>query len=136
MRRLSAVLAAWLPAASHAAEAAAKDPLAYSLKEYGLVLGVSVLAGVVSWMDKVRRGHLHAWNIMAFVGEVATACLAGLLCFWLCEWQDYPRNLTAALTGLSGYMGTRALVLLERKASQKFGVTGHAGLDSETPPRS
>ena len=121
-------------ASTHAAEVASKDPLSYSLKEYGMVLGVALLGGAVAWADKVRRGHLRAWNLMALVGELATASLAGLLCFWLCEWQDYPRNLTAALTGLSGYMGTRALALLERKAGERFGATAPAPLD-DRPPR-
>ena len=120
-------------ASAHAAEVAHKDPLNYTLKEYGMVMGVALLGGAVSWVDKVRRGHLRAWNFMALVGELATASLAGLLCFWLCEWQDYPRNLTAALTGLSGYMGTRALALLERKAGERFGATAPAPLDEKPP---
>lgn len=134
LRRLLAWLAsAGFVASTRAAEAAAKDPLSYSLKEYGMVLGVALLGGAVAWADKVRRGHLRAWNLMALVGELATASLAGLLCFWLCEWQEYPRNLTAALTGISGYMGNRALALLERKAGEKFGVTGPAPLDEKHP---
>lgn len=133
-RIFTALAASGFIASAHAAEAASKDPLTYSVKEYGMVLGVALLGGVVAWADKVRRGHLHAWNVMALIGELTTASLAGLLCFWLCEWQEYPRNLTAALTGLSGYMGTRALAVLERKASEKFGATAPAPLD-ERPPR-
>lgn len=112
-----------------------KGPLDYPLKQYGLILGVSLLGGVVAWGNKVRLGKLHAWNLMALVGELATASLAGLLCFWACEWANFAPNLTASMTGLAGYMGTRALALAEKKAEQHFKVTGEAPLDGEPPPR-
>lgn len=136
-RRLFAVLALLATGAAHAAEApreVVKDPLSYSLGQYGLVLGISLLGGLVAWGDKVRRGHIRAWSLMALVGELATASLAGLLCFWACEWAGFAPNLTAALTGLAGYMGTRALALAEKKVEQKFGATGPAPLDDD-PPR-
>lgn len=111
-----------------------KGPLDYPVKQYGLILGISLLGGLVAWGNKVRLGKLHAWNLMALVGELATASLAGLLCFWACEWAGFAPNLTASLTGLAGYMGTRALAIAEKKAEQHFKATGAAPLD-EPPPR-
>ena len=60
---LIAPLAVW-------AQAAAKGPLDYSLKQYGLILGVATLGGLVSWYGKVSRGVLPPWSIHHLVGEL------------------------------------------------------------------
>lgn len=132
-RHFIGLLVAAAAGAAHAQDTV-KDPLNYPLKQYGLILGVSLLGGLVAWGDKVRRGHLRAWNLMALVGELATASLAGLLCFWACEWAGFAPNLTASLTGLSGYMGTRALALAEKRVAQKYLPSGVVPLDSGDPP--
>ena len=111
-----------------------KGPLDYPLKQYGLILGVSLLGGAVAWGNKVRLGKLHAWNLMALVGELATASLAGLLCFWACEWANFAPNLTASMTGLAGYMGTRALAIAEKKVEQKFAASAAVPLDGGDGP--
>lgn len=111
-----------------------KNPLDYPVKQYGLILGVSLLGGLVAWGNKVRQGKLHAWNLMALVGELTTAALAGLLCFWACEWAGFAPNLTASLTGLAGYMGTRALAIAEKKAEQHFKVSAPAPLGGDDGP--
>jgi hypothetical protein len=105
-----------LPA--HATDAAAiiavaKTPWSYTLKEYGFVLGMALLGGVVEWYAKVRRGELNAGNITALVGELTTAALAGLLAFFVCEWLSVNPMLAAAVVGISGHMGARALALGE-----------------------
>lgn len=110
---LLAPVAAW-------AQVPAKGPLDYSLKQYGFILGVALLGGLVSWGAKVRKGELPSWSINHLVGELATSALAGLLCFWICEWAGLAPLLTAALTGIFGHMGTRALTLLEEWGKARF----------------
>lgn len=110
---LAAPLAVW-------AQVAAKGPLDYSLKQYGLILGVALLGGLVSWYGKVSRGVLPPWSIHHLVGELVTSSLAGLLCFWLCEWAGLAPLLTAALVGLSGHAGAKGIQLLEDWASKRF----------------
>lgn len=96
-----------------------KDPLDYSLRTYGLMLGVALLGGFVSWYAKVRKGDLPAWSLNHLVGELATSALAGLLCFWLCEWAGFQPLLTAALTGIAGHAGTRAIAAFEEWAAKR-----------------
>ena len=96
-----------------------KDPLDYSLKTYGMILGVALLGGFASWYSKVRKGELPGWSINHLVGELATSALAGLLCFWVCEWRNFDPLLTAALTGIAGHMGTRAIGLFEEWATKR-----------------
>ncbi len=111
---LIAPLAVWAQAV------ATKGPLDYSLKQYGLIMGVATLGGLVSWYGKVSRGVLPPWSIHHLVGELVTSSLAGLLCFWLCEWAGLAPLLTAALVGLSGHAGAKGIQLLENWAAKRF----------------
>jgi len=98
-----------------------RGPLDYSLKQYGIVLAFAVLGGFVQWWAKVRRGDIPAWSVSHLIGELCTSAFAGLLCFWVCEWANFPPLLTAALTGVCGHMGTRAVSMFEEFAAKKFG---------------
>lgn len=104
------------------AHAEPKDPLNYPLKQYGFMLGIALLGGLVSWSNKVRKGDLAAWNLMQLVGELATSAFAGLLAFWICEYMNADKLLTAALVGITGHMGTRGIVVFEKWAQRKWGV--------------
>lgn len=99
-----------------------KSPLDYSVKQYGLTLAIALLGGLVSWMAKVRKGEASAYNLMQLVGELCTSAFAGLMAFWLCEWSGAPPLLSAALTGIAGHMGTRAIATFEEFAAKRFGV--------------
>ena len=127
MRALAAAVLA-LATSAYAADPV-KDPFNYPLKQYALVLAMALLGGLVSWIAKVRAGTVRAWNLMSLVGELCTSALAGLLCFWLCEWQGFNPLLTASLVGIAGHMGTRALLMAERVAEKRWGVIAASPLD-------
>lgn len=99
-----------------------KNPLEYSVSEYALFLGVSVLGGLVSWWNKVRTGVIPATSINHLIGELCTSGFAGLLTFWFCEWSGFPQLLTAIFTGVMGHMGTRGMALFEEWMSRRFPV--------------
>lgn len=116
-------IAALLLAASMAAPATAsdKDPLDYSLRQYGAILAVALIGGFVSWLAKVRAGTLRGFNVLHLIGELATSAFAGLMMFWVCEWAGAPKLLTICLVGIFGHMGTRGIALLESWAEKRFG---------------
>lgn len=130
MRRFLAAVLAALPIASRAAD---KDPFDYSLGQYGAMLAIATLGGLVSWISKVRRGDVAAWNVMQLVGELATSAFAGLLCFWICEAFGTPPLVTISLVGISGHMGTRAIVVFERWAAKKYGLQVPESADKGQP---
>jgi len=105
------------------AETVAKDPLSYPLKQYGFMLGVALFGGLVSWLAKVKKGQLHAWNVMHLVGELATSAFAGLLAFWLCEAAGLALSWTVPLVGIAGHMGTRAITEIENRVQKRFGAS-------------
>lgn len=127
MRFLAAVCLVIVLLAPLVVRADSKNPLDYSVKQYGFTLAVALLGGLVSWLAKVRKGDASPWNVMQLVGELCTSAFAGLLAFWLCEWSGAPPLLSAAMTGIAGHMGTRAIATFEEFAARRWGVS--------TPPK-
>jgi len=97
-----------------------KDPTSYSLLTYLWVFGLSSLGGFISFMNKLKKGHARAFNIAEFMGEIATSAFAGVLTFWMCENANISPLVTAAFVGVSGHMGSRAILLFEEWLSKKF----------------
>ena len=91
-----------------------KDPTNYSLLTYLWVLGLSAMGGLVSFFKKVQQGVARPFNLFEIVGEVVTSGFAGVITFYLCEWAEMDRMLTAALVGVCGHMGSRAFTLFEK----------------------
>ena len=120
MKRYVAALLVWIGSGA-TAQAVDKDPLDYSLRQYGAVFAVALIGGLVSFIAKVRRGHLRGFNILHLVGELATSAFAGLLMFWICEWAGVPKLITICLVGIFGHMGTRGIALFEEWAERRFG---------------
>lgn len=97
-----------------------KDPTTYALITYLWVLVLSSFGGVVSFIHKIKSGASRKVNITELIGEIVTSGFAGVITFYLCEWASFSPPLTAALVGISGHMGSRALFRLERWAEQRF----------------
>lgn len=98
-----------------------KDPFNYSLITYLWILGLSAVGGAVNFSRKMRDGVVRAFNFTEFIGEIMTSSFAGLLTFWLCEWSNIDRMLSAVLIAISGHMGSRAIFRMEKWAESKFG---------------
>lgn len=101
-----------------------KDPTNFSLLTYGWVFMLSMLGGAVNFIGKVKAGAARPWNFTEFIGEIITSAFAGVLTFYLCEWSGTPPLLTAALVGISGHMGSRAIFRLEAWFDKKINSIG------------
>lgn len=97
-----------------------KDPTTFGLITYAWVLLLSGWGGIVSWLRKRRDGVIRPFNITELVGEIVTSGFAGVLTFWLCEAAGIDRLVTAAMVGISGHMGSRAIFQMEQWAESKF----------------
>jgi len=97
-----------------------KDPTTYAALTYLWVILLSVWGGVVSFFAKVKRGDVRAFNFIELIGEIVTAGFAGLLTFWFAEAANLNPLITAALVGISGHMGSRAIYAMELWATNKF----------------
>lgn len=99
-----------------------KDPTTYGLITYAWVALLSAWGGAVSWIRKRKAGNTRPFNFMELVGELMTSAFAGVLTFWLCELSNTPPLLTAALVGISGHMGSRAIFQFEQWVEARFGT--------------
>jgi len=97
-----------------------KDPTNYALLTYLWVLFLSAWGGVVSFLAKVKAGNARAFNFVELIGEIVTSGFAGVLTFWLCEAAGINGLVTAALVGISGHMGSRAIYKMEQWATSKL----------------
>lgn len=97
-----------------------------TLLTWAWVIGLSLLGGFVSFYQKLKAGHVRAWNFTEFIGELATSAFVGILTFKACNWLKWDPSLTAAVVGITSHMGSRALF----KAEAKFS----AWADSKFPP--
>ena len=98
-----------------------KDPSTYGLITYLWVTGLAAWGGPVSFYRKVKSGETRVFNVVELIGEIATSAFAGLITFWLCEAAQLDPLVTAALVGVSGHMGSRALYQFERWAQTRLG---------------
>ena len=92
-----------------------KDPSNYEWFTYAWVILISMWGGVVSFMNKVTAGSARPFNLAEFIGEISTSGFVGVLTFWLCESTQVDKLLSAALVGVAGHMGSRAIFLIERR---------------------
>ena len=97
-----------------------KDPSNYSWITYLWVLAISSWGGIVGFHRKMQAGILRPFNVVEFVGEIAASAFVGMITFWLCELGNFPQLMTAALVGITGHMGSRALFQFERWAEKRL----------------
>lgn len=97
------------------------DPFGYDLLTYLWVIVLSLWGGVVNFFRKMKAGKARPFNITELVGELMTSAFAGILTFYLCEAASFSPVLTAALVGVSGHMGSRAIFHLEQIAESRLG---------------
>lgn len=97
-----------------------KSPETYALGTYMWVIGLSAAGGAVAFIRKYKAGHSRAFNVAEFVGECATSAFAGVMTFYLCEWSSISPLATAAMVGIAGHMGSRAIANLELFFEARF----------------
>lgn len=96
-----------------------KDPGSYSLVTYTWVFLLALMGGLVNFFHRLKRKK-STFNGFEFIGELITAAFTGVITFWLCETANVPQILTAAIVGISGHMGSRAILLIEKTIKRRL----------------
>lgn len=108
-----------------------KDPFTYQLMTYVWVGFISLWGGTASYIRRVRMSQSKTYSVVEWIGEVVVSGLVGLMTFFLCEWANFDRLLSAVFIAITAHMGSRALLFGERILSQwaqrRFGIN----LDSQ-----
>lgn len=106
-----------------------KDPSNYPLLTYLWVIAIASWGGIVSFYRKMKSGRARPFNFVEFIGEITTSAFVGVMTFWLCEAAAINPFVSAALIGISGHMGSRAIWQLERWAERR--LTGGVSSEAE-----
>jgi len=86
----------------------------YPWLTYVWVISISALGGLVRYLQQFKQGRSGAFSLWELLGEIVTSAFVGILAFWLCKASGLDDLLTAAFVGVSGHMGARTVLLLER----------------------
>jgi hypothetical protein len=131
-RLVAAVTAFMLITGAGVALAEPRDPLNYPLRQWVAVLGMTLIGGFAGWYVKVRKGEVPAKSLFALVGEMTISALAGALMFFMCDYIGMQIGFTAAAAGLGGYMGGRAIDMLETLLLKRAGFVPDRRKSGET----
>lgn len=88
--------------------------------ELGPAILVALLGGAVAFISKVRAGDARRFNFVEFVGDMVTSAVSGLFFYWLCRGFEINEWVTAAVVGMAGHAGSRALFMLEKWVEAKL----------------
>jgi len=97
----------------------AKDPLSYSMITYVWVFGISLLGGIAGYIRKIKTGHCR-FSVSELIGELVISGFVGVLTFFMCESAQMQPVLSAAFIGISGHMGSRAILIFEKLAQSRL----------------
>lgn len=84
------------------------------------VIALSAWGGIVSYFHKIEKLGV-SFSLFKLAAEIFTSGFVGVITFLLCDAARLSWEVSAALVGVSGHMGTRALFILENKYAQYFG---------------
>jgi len=90
-----------------------KNPLNIATITYWWVFILAIFGGLVNYIQRVRMQRARVWTLTELIGEIVIAAFAGVITFYICVHFRFEAVLTAALVGMSGHMGGRAIQLFE-----------------------
>lgn len=106
-----------------------KDPQTYTLLQYAWVVGLAVWGGAVGYLQKIRQAG-EKFRFGAFIGEMVTSSLAGVLAFFLCEIADIGGLMAAILIAIAGHTGGEFVSLVKggiwNRYASRMGIEGQA----------
>ena len=94
--------------------------LDYSIFTICWVALLSISGGIASYVKKVSNGIIKRFSIVELIGELFISGFVGIITFLLCDSAGFDTRITAAIVGISGHMGSRAIFLLETVINKKF----------------
>lgn len=91
-------------------------------KEYwpfAWMIGLSFWGGIAGYLRKVKQGN-QRFSFTELIGELFISGFVGVLTFLLCQSAQLNMLLTAAIVGISGHMGSRAILTIEKMLESKL----------------
>ena len=77
-------------------------------------VALAAWGGTVNYLSRLKR-YRTTFSFIELMGEWAISGFAGLITAYACAANDVSYPLTAALSGIAGHMGGRAIYILETR---------------------
>jgi hypothetical protein len=90
---------------------------------------ISAWGGIAGYIKKISEGKARDFSIKELIGEIVISSFVGVITYFLCVSAGIDETLTAAIVGMSGHMGSRAIYFIELFIKEKTGMDMH---ESET----
>lgn len=91
-----------------------KDPSSISWFTYGWIVFLAMWGGIVRVIREVKgSGKTWVQLVWIFIGEMITSAFVGVVTFYGCEAANIAPLYTAMLVSIAGWLGVRALAVLE-----------------------
>jgi len=95
-----------------------EELLKWSIPIYVLVL--SVWAGTVSTIRRVRKGEIPFFSLREWIGDVAISGFIGVITYFLCKYAGINEYLSAFFVSISAHMGAKAISIFEKLWVEKL----------------
>jgi len=96
-----------------------KDPSNFSLLTYIWVIILSLWGGITNNIRKLRDGTLKRFSLSELIGDLFISAFIGVLTFYLCEWANLDKLLSAVFIAITAHMGTKGIAIFESAVSKR-----------------
>ena len=73
---------------------------------------ISAWGGIAGYIKKISEGKARDFSIKELLGEIVISSFVGVITYFLCVSAGIDETLTAAIVGMSGHMGSRAIYFI------------------------
>jgi D-arabinose 1-dehydrogenase-like Zn-dependent alcohol dehydrogenase len=96
------------------------EPLQFeALLTYAWVVGLSAWGGMAEYVRKIKTGA-GRFSFSALIGELCVSAFVGVITYLLCQSAQINPVTSAAFVGISGHMGSRAILIFEKFVQKKI----------------
>lgn len=93
---------------------------------------MAVWGGTANYVSRLRKSKAP-FSIMELIGEWSVSAFAGIITAFICYELEFSFYATAALAGIAGHMGGRAIGMLEQAALAMWSKRTGIKLDEDHP---
>lgn len=80
--------------------------------QYVGLMFIAMWGGTATYLKLIRKKE-QEFSVRAWIGECSISGFAGLMAMYYCQYAEHSFPITAIVTGISGMMSTKLLMLME-----------------------
>lgn len=89
-----------------------------NIQYFGLMV-IAMWGGTATYLKVIRKKE-QEFSVRAWIGECSISGFAGLMAMYYCQYAEHSFPITAIVTGISGMMSGKLLLLIEDVGTDLF----------------